>query len=282
MQQFRGSVYANLDFFANKWKATLLIREAFVAEELSPLLGAFGLLYEVNPQHTLKANIARNYRYPTLNDRYWNLGGNPNLLPEESVSYELGYSLKKRFNKLTINSEITAFSNQVDNWILWAPTANYWSPQNVKKVNNRGTEVEFRGRLSQQRFSVDGALSYAYTESKNIAFYSQNEAGLNQQLIYVPYHKLNGGISLNFERLSLNYSQHYTDRYFISTDNLAYMPAHTVADATLSYRLPINEKQDLRFAFSVRNLMDWQYQTLPYRPEPGRNYSVRISYQFKR
>lgn len=282
VQEFRSTVAANLDYFANKWQGTILLREQLVGEAFSPLLGAFGLLYKVNKKNTVKGNVARNYRYPTLNDRYWNPGGNPGLLPEESVSYELGFTHKKRINKLYLDAEVTAFSNQVDNWILWAPTGNFWSPQNVKKVHNKGAELEFRGTVSSQKMKVDGAVSYTYTESKNVAFYVPNEAGIEQQLIYVPYHKLNGGVTVHYAGFRLNYSQQYTGRYFISTDNLSYMPAHTVADVNLSYTIPINGKQELNIACSVRNLMDWQYQTLPYRAEPGRNYAVRIAYQFKK
>ena len=40
-----------------------------------------------------RVNFSRNFRAPTLNERYWQPGGNPDLEPEESYNIEAGITL---------------------------------------------------------------------------------------------------------------------------------------------------------------------------------------------
>lgn len=283
VNQSRTSAYATYKKkVLGSLHATALVRKELIDDTWSPLLGSIGLFMTTKKYGLFKANAARNYRYPSLNDLHWTPGGNPDLLPEESVNFEVGYRYLKRKTTRTIDFEITAFDNNVDNWILWAPNGNFWSPMNVKKVRNQGMEAEFRMEQKFTKFSIAPSISYAYTSSKNKEFYIENEAGEDQQLIYVPFHKVNGSLGVTYQKLSVIYSQQYTSKYFISTDNLWYMPAYSVADVTVNYKLDLKKSSALTIGFSARNIFDCDYQILPYRPEPGRNFSLRISYQLRK
>ncbi|GIV43334.1 MAG: hypothetical protein KatS3mg035_0457 [Bacteroidia bacterium] len=44
----------------------------------------------------VKTNLGNTYRYPSLNDLYWQIGGNPYLKPEKGLQYEATLTWKKR------------------------------------------------------------------------------------------------------------------------------------------------------------------------------------------
>ena len=101
----------------------------------------------------LKASVARNYRYPTLNDRYYQPGGNPDLRPEHGFTYDGGisFALGGEAEGYTLRGEATLFDSHIDDWILWVQARRgYWTPRNVRKVHNYGaeTKVDASVRLS--------------------------------------------------------------------------------------------------------------------------------------
>ena len=111
-----------------------------------------------------KAGLARNFHYPTLNDLYWQPGGNPNLKPEEGITGEAGISYTAIPFGSRVNIEVSAFSSEINHWIMWLPhLKGYWEPVNIEKVKARGLE-ETLAILSPGRLS--GFLgNYGYTRS---------------------------------------------------------------------------------------------------------------------
>jgi len=89
----------------------------------APFLPYLGTEYEIlkstNQNLKIRGSISKNYRVPTLNDRYWQNAGDKNLLPEASHAGELGVNYQ--FKTFEISS--TFFSQKVDNWIQWVPDA---------------------------------------------------------------------------------------------------------------------------------------------------------------
>ena len=119
-------------------KIGLVLREELYNQRLSPLLGLLGCSF--GNKTRLSGSISRNYRYPTLNDRYWVPGGNPGLRPEQSLSGEFSIL---RWLPWTENGileySLGGYWNEVDDWILWLPgNGNIWSPENVQHVQARG------------------------------------------------------------------------------------------------------------------------------------------------
>ncbi|QKG54479.1 TonB-dependent receptor [Hymenobacter sp. BRD67] len=98
---------------------------------LAPTVGAEWDLYQAaatdslaatRPGLTLKASASRTYRAPTLNERYWQPGGNPDLRPESGMGYELGLRHRARLAPaLALETELTAFHQLVANWVQWLP-----------------------------------------------------------------------------------------------------------------------------------------------------------------
>ena len=86
-----------------------------------PYLGAdYFLVKSSRTDVILRGNISKNYRVPTLNDRYWQDSGSTLLLPEVSYAAEVGWQW--RINQLKIDN--SWFVQTIDQWIQWIPQEN--------------------------------------------------------------------------------------------------------------------------------------------------------------
>ncbi|MDT8309761.1 MAG: TonB-dependent receptor plug domain-containing protein, partial [Bacteroidales bacterium] len=96
------------------------ISEAYGCHFL-PSIGA-GFFIDKHKQHILRLSGIKNHKVPTLNDIYWEPGGNSALIPENGLSGELDYKgtvlLKKR-TKATMQT--AAYYQDISQRITWMP-----------------------------------------------------------------------------------------------------------------------------------------------------------------
>ena len=57
------------------------------------------------------------YRFPTINDLYWNPGGNRNLNPENGYSADFGLLWTKNYPNTKLYFEPTIYSRWIEDWI---------------------------------------------------------------------------------------------------------------------------------------------------------------------
>jgi iron complex outermembrane receptor protein len=236
-------------------------------------------------QFYLKANAGINYHYPSLNDLYWNPGGNDSLKSEKAEMTEAGFSYTKNTGNTEITLDVVGFYNYVSNWIIWLPTEySYWSPTNLKEVENKGIEATLSINSTFSKLTIKHNANYAYTASTNIktpsvparAGNNESDNSINKQLIYVPFHKFNYTLSAAYKKTSIYYNYSYTGLRFISTDNNWYMPEYFIHNASISQKINI-KKLALTGSFKVNNLLNQDYQSMAYRAMPGRNFLFSIS-----
>lgn len=155
-----------------------------------------------------------------MNDRFWNEAGNPELYSETSWNKEASVSSQQQWKDLKSNFSITAYHNQVDNWIQWIPDSNnQWRPRNIKEVLAKGIEttasLEFP-LSSALKFETNG--QYSFTKSTVIKTEgNQNEIG--KQLIYTPLHKANASASILWKDFSLDVFQQWTGKVYTTNSN---------------------------------------------------------------
>ena len=108
------------------------IRQSIIDNRLSPILPAIVNTFKMNDKHSLSLVGSRNFRVPTLNNRYWVPGGDKELKDEIGWSEEVTY----RFQSKNFNMEASGFNRVIKNWILWTfkPGENFVSAQNIAKV----------------------------------------------------------------------------------------------------------------------------------------------------
>jgi vitamin B12 transporter len=267
------------------WKVTANLRQELVegyTVPFTPSLGAEGKAWKFI---SARANISRSYRVPTMNDRFWQPGGNPYLKPESGWNAEAGIftSFTDTAKKITPAVSVTAFSSLIDNWILWQPLAgsnNIWSPVNLQKVWSRG--VESNAGVSYKNKNIAGGINlfYSYIRSTIVETSSSLGASLDKQLLYVPVHNLNGTIHFRWKTIFFSYTQNYTGKQFTTSDNTASLPGYSTGNIVLNYDLKLN-KIGIGFGFRINNIWNSTYQILAYRPMPGRNFSISLTFRFK-
>ena len=227
------------------------------------------------------ANFSKNYRKPTLNDRYWYPGGNPDLNEEHSTSSELGIDYSGNSTEiLTYQAGVTAYRTKIDDWIQWQPGVyGYWEPVNLKEVLSKGIESFLSFRLSLTRFSISIGANYTYTSATNMKSFGSSDMSMNKQLVYVPGHKANAYIKINTGEFKARYSYSYIGKRYISPDNSIFLPFYRLGDLSLSYAYK-KGSQRAEINLFIENIWDVEYQAIVYHPMPGRSYFLSIRYFF--
>ena len=233
--------------------------------------------FEVSPKNrvALKAALYNAYRYPTLNDLFWNPGGNINLQPEKSLCAETNLS----YETTNFSGEVSAFSKHVNNWIIWLPTNGYWSPINAASVWCRGLESTVNYQQSISKVTLKLKLIYAYILSTNQKSNIANDVNLYKQLIYVPLYKSTANISLCYKTIFLNISNQYTGYRYTSADNIQFLNPYLVSNATVGYGFHI-KKVNAQTTFTVNNIFNTEYESIAYRPMPLRYAELSIKLNF--
>lgn len=279
-----GSGYLGLNFsLKNKLYLNFIARQEITDGKIMPFTPSLGINYNLskNDDLTIKFNVAKNFHTPTLNDLYWNPGGNENLQNETGYSAESGFSFKKQLKAVKFETGLTAFYSDIQNWIMWLPDSvySYWSPSNLKNVISKG--IEFEMKLSGKSGKVDWtyAFGYAFTSAVNKKALSENDLSVGKQLIYVPRNTLNNTLQLNYRNFSLTYSLNFAGIRYTTSDNSRYLPGYFVDDLRIAKRLKWG-KSLFDLQFSINNLTAQNYQVIAWQPMPGRNYRFSLSYKF--
>lgn len=239
------------------------IRKGFSNQYEIPFIFAIDFNIDLLSNLKLKGNYATNYRLPTINDLYWVPGGNRDLIPETSSTFELGLV----YTKSIFEFNLTSFLIDSDNLIQWQPiSSDIWQPVNIQNARNYG--LEFAAVLSKQInvHKIDFTFQYDYVHA--------TDQTLNKQLIYVPNHKANSIFSYKYRKWGFNYNLQYTGKVYITTSNTQSLDAYTLSNISVSRSL-FNDK--LRLAFQANNLFNEYYQSVAYRPMPNRNFTLNIN-----
>jgi iron complex outermembrane receptor protein len=255
-----------------KYKIQLLLRQEVIANQAAPIMPSVHVSkWMKNDQLVMLGQVYSNYRYPTLNDLYWNPGGNENLLPEKNIGGEVGVDVKSKSDAVSAYY----FYSITDNWIQWLPTnLGYWTAQNIKSVERQGLEVNARKKINLNHFQqIVLSGNYTYVSAINKKVDLQNDAIAGKQLMYVPHHTI--GLSANYciKKMEVTYHQHIYSRTYIDATNTTYLPY--VAPASLQIGGTLMDKNvDAYFALKIENLFNEAYQIIANQPLPGRFFSV--------
>ncbi len=268
------------------FSASVLLRKEWVNGNQIPLIpyAGFEWLAKKKSQWKIRINVARNYNYPSLNDLYWQPGGNSNLQPEEGICVEAGTQMVFKTKNLSLKPDITFFYNNIDKWILWLPApVGYWQAQNIKKVIVKGLDLSLKAvfHIKQIKFIVQG--NYAFTRSLN-----RGEAdvwgidAINKQLPYVPVHSGNLLLSILWHGFEINYiNNSYSERFTTSTNNLTrrdWLYPYFMNNIYFLKNISL-KKVSFKIEIKVYNIFNEEYRSVLGRPMPGRNYMILLNFK---
>lgn len=259
------------------------LRGDLYGHKVSPPIPAFFGEYIIDRKKTVvaKVSVARNYRYPTLNELYFSPGGNPALRPERGFTYDAGieYDFKRRVCDL--HTEITFFDSRINDWILWLYTGNrqILTPVNVKKVHSYGVEIKKRYVVRPGRgwlLSLQG--NYAITKAINVGE-PMNDAdrSVGKQLMYVPVNSASVIGRFKWKKWEFIYKWlHYGERFATSSNdrsNIYRVSPYYMSDISLERRIG-TKWADMAVKVMVNNIFDEEYESVLSRPMAGRNFGI--------
>lgn len=238
-----------------------------------PSIGGDWKFWEADQQELLlKASLGKGFKVPTLNDRFWSPGGNPDLLPEESISGEIGLNWNKNGN-ISFDQSLTFYRMQVDNWIIWLPQGSVWSPENIREVQNQGIEYQGKANWKTESFDWELGLSYTFSEALDLT----SEPSNPRQLPYTPKHQANGNLAAEYAGFEVNLGSFFVGQRAIGTGNARILDSYQIWNAGLRYSELKWGKTRFPLSFQVLNLLDKDYQVLYLRAMPGRSYQINLT-----
>ncbi len=226
--------------------------------------------------HYISVNSA--VRLPSFTDLYYqgpaNIG-NPDLQPEKAMSYEAG----SKFYKNNLRLSASVFYRQGDNTIDWIRInpADKWQPQNLTELNTFGLTFTAKKRF-ENIFVKQFSFSYAYlkTDKPEQTFISKYVLDyLKHKLTATVSHNTFAGISANWSIIYKNRNGQYLDYVNSHYQLFDYQP-YWLANLKLS-----KDYKNTRFAISVENVFDTQYNDLSYIKMPGRWFIAELVYKVK-
>lgn len=226
--------------------------------------------YLFNTGTKIKGGWGTAFKAPTLYQLHalpdpWFGGGNTNLQPEESQSYEIGFEQNAFQDKLKFQTVYfhTHLKNLID--AKYNPTTWYTDQySNVGKARIFGYEnsVNF-SPFNEIRF--DAGYTWQDTEDKSNGdeLLRRPKNKYFAHLKYIPNNKLDLGLKLS-----------YVGRRSDSANRL--LKAYTKWDLNSNYKLNSN----IEAFFRIENITDTVYEEIKNYPEPGRSFygGVKLSF----
>lgn len=229
-----------------------------------------------------KTNGAYNYHFPNLNDLYWQPGGNSDLKAEKGISYDATLTFTPRVNGLLyFKVDATYYAMSIDNWIIWLPNPNtwYWSPTNVLNVLSHGLELLTECNLLLNDWKGKIGINYAYANSTNRQKRFAEDNSYKKQLPYIPRHKANIRLALDYRRAFFSYQMNYTGIRYTTEDQSYQTAAYWVHDTEIGYCFTL-AKYSLTPKIRANNLLNTYYESTEYYPMPLRNVFGSLVFTF--
>ncbi len=272
-------VFTGLRIAYPRWTTNLTMLKEWVTHYDPPVQTALNGTYRWSDRLVMKAKLSNHYRIPSLNDKYWIPGGNPDIRPEKGWSIDAGFSLgllPSRVSQASLGLDITAFTSTIIDWIQWIPGADYWYPENYLRVWARGIESQLSGHLQTGRMKLQGEMNYFFTRSQN----RKVQQG-DGQLPYVPFHALTSKISVITGRFFLAWQGSVTGKRFSTADNsesYSLQPCY-LHNLYAGWKAGKNKLAG-EISVQVNNLFNEQYESIRAHAMPGTHILIQVVMSF--
>ena len=201
-------------------------------------VGQGAIRYHFLPNASIYTNIGSAFRAPSLNELYSQWGGNENLKPEESISYELGLDYGITSNLL---ANFSIYRTNIDNLIVYNVATN----ENIGKATFTGGELG----LKWQQDDLFLSTQYAYVDTENKA------SGL--EIAYRP--KQTVTLSAGLENMVYGVSASIIARSNSNTSNSA-NPIKVPGYATIDLNAFWNINPNVKVFTNIQNIGDVEYR----------------------
>lgn len=245
----------------------------------------------------IKASLEKAYRLPTDNELFGDEvleTGNATLKAENSLNYNLGYTLNKTLKNGAVYFDINTFYRDTRDFIRQVVEQRYGTSgyTNHGKVRNIGADVEVR-YYHKDKFMVGTTVTYQDIRNMERYVSATNRAEsitYKNRMPNLPYFFGNAEASYFVHNLgkkgnvlSANYSLNYVGKFYLNFENLGNsatkntLPDQISHDFNLLYAVA-NGKYNI--SFEARNLTnEFLYDNFSLQ-KPGRSFNLKFRYYF--
>ncbi|HKK66820.1 MAG TPA: TonB-dependent receptor plug domain-containing protein [Bacteroidales bacterium] len=266
---------------SDKWHIHSLVKEDVIEGEFHLPNAAVTVSHKSSKNLSFIGSLSRNMHHPSLSDLHHVPGGNPDLLPEASITADAGMHYTGP-GKLKWKHKLNAYVRDITNWIMWRPTPQgYWQPDNIESVKTTG--IEYSGNLKKKvgKSQVDVRFSYALNRSVNTSTGASLFSGTEGQIPYIPIHAANFSPTYTWKSWQISYQWNaYSERYTTSNampDVLYSIYPYFMSNLHLSHRI-VCKKYKLTLTASVYNLFNESYRSVLWQPMPGINFRFGVKF----
>ena len=239
-----------------------------------------GVVHKINDKLTLRSSIGKAFRAPNVYElaKDWESTSskyiykcNPDLQPEESTNYEIGFDYQA---DKTLLAKVNVFHTNVTDAIDMKTTGLVKQYINSDKVRVNGLEIGLTKRLSDAWSSF---VNYTYTDAKVVSsdIAPENEG---KQVDGVPKQLFKFGVDYAKDRwqgsLTGNYVSEANDPSNLGKSGYGYYGSYFTVDTKVSYKMT----KDTTISLSVDNLFNREYYS--YYLAPSRTTYLELTHKF--
>ncbi len=262
-------------WFNHQLETQINIRKQWYNLTNIPIVPGFGYKWQITNWLSLNGNVGAGFRMPTLNDLYWNPGGNQTLKPEQSISVETGIVIKNEYYQIRLN----AYNKTCNDQITWTSSSSgFWQAENINQVEVNGFELiwQLEKKWFGLPFGFRGQHDYCLALNKA----QTNATTFDKQLMYVPKIKHLIQFEIGIKKFKLQYVHQYVGQRFYTSDNSEALPDYQLGNVFLHKQFNFKMYSGISMQLGILNCWNKQYQNILNRPMPGRQLNFTINYQF--
>ena len=259
---FRTLIHGYLEhrFSKNRWDITPGLSVSHYTDQDTFYYPGIDIGYQIADHARLYFNSGYTYRIPTYTDLYYNdpsTEGNESLLPEKSLSTELGYHLRRNNWKMSLS----LFQRDAKNYIDYVVQQENekWKATNVDAIKTKGGEFDFMTMIGSHKLS----FGYAFLDDD----VNGVSAILSRYTINSRKHHITSRWGVQWSQ-SINTSVSY--RYAEQDSGYNY----DVVDTHISYK-----KDRMMFSLQANNILNTAYTEQNNVPMPKGHILLSLHYQ---
>ncbi len=219
-----------------------------------------GFSFKATNTTNLKFSVSKGFRTPNMRELYMYAVANEDLLPEESISYDLSMSQKMLENKLV--AELNLYYTEGDNIIEVIAIDGVRQNRNSGEFTNKGVEFNLSYQILDN-LSFSG--NYSYLNMSNII----TGAPINKLYLSAEYKPGNFTISTDAQII---------DKLYLATGDDPVTSNYVLIDSRVAW----NPNKWSELFIKGENLLNREYSTMLGFPMPGitlmGGLSVNIQY----
>ena len=229
--------------------------------------------------------VGRAFRAPSIAELYFKkelFGGfdfiyNPNLKPEEMVSFEIG--LRKQYESrftLDISVYINLYNNLIQYVNIGSGIYGPFQVQNVAKSQIKGLDflINYSSniKLFKDIFLYNFDINYSYIDARDLS-----AKRVDDFLPYKPKHVFHFGTNFLYKDFNLNLN----GRYISKVDEVLFFKFEEPEDYfIMDIKLGKKITGNISAYFAINNVFNIFYQELERMPTPNRNYNAGLNIEF--